>query len=294
MDVGLGEYVQKEATASWLAAYRLLCKSTPCIPEVAIRMAQLSEFERSFTHVLLYPPQPAAMLELEGRQGNFSARMYGAYVQEQRQQVSAGAPIRESFLVWHRSRHYDSARECVDYRGGQHQHTRPPTLVVACRYWYELTDGFWGQLVLTQIPHMYAKDLLPLEHGHLRSMQNFAGMLEYLSSWQWRSPGTVEAVGGTLFEVQALPLLLDDEGAVQDLGPCILGGAVFSSVRCAFEYLMALAKRDIQYRGMRDDRVSSFSYKQDLSRRNVTKLVAHNFCALLISSAPPLFSEENS
>ena len=98
-------------------------------------------------------------------------------------------------------------------------------------------------------------------------MQNFAGMLEYLSSWQWRSPGTVEAVGGVLFEVQALPLLLDDAGAVQDLGPCIPGGAVFSSVRCAFDYLMALAKRDLQYRGMRDDRVSSFSYKQDLSKK---------------------------
>ena len=29
------------------------------------------------------------------------------------------------------------------------------------RYWYELTDGFWGQFLLTQFPHQYAKDLLP-------------------------------------------------------------------------------------------------------------------------------------
>ena len=42
VDVGLGEYVQKESTSSWLAAYRLLSKSSPCLPEVAIRMAQLS------------------------------------------------------------------------------------------------------------------------------------------------------------------------------------------------------------------------------------------------------------
>ena len=39
VDVGLGEYVQKSSTAPWLAAYRLLCKSSPCLPEVAIRMA---------------------------------------------------------------------------------------------------------------------------------------------------------------------------------------------------------------------------------------------------------------
>ena len=41
IDVSLGEYVQKGQTAPWLATYRLLCKSSPCIPEVAIRMAQL-------------------------------------------------------------------------------------------------------------------------------------------------------------------------------------------------------------------------------------------------------------
>ena len=52
VDVGLGEYVQKSRAAPWLATYRLLCKSTPCIPEVTARMAQLSEFERSYTHVL--------------------------------------------------------------------------------------------------------------------------------------------------------------------------------------------------------------------------------------------------
>ena len=49
VDVGLGEYAQKGATAPWLAAYRFLCESSPCVPEVAIRMAQLSEWERSYT-----------------------------------------------------------------------------------------------------------------------------------------------------------------------------------------------------------------------------------------------------
>ena len=52
VDVGLGEYVQKNASSSWLAAYRLLSKTSPCLPEVAIRMAQLSEMERSYANVL--------------------------------------------------------------------------------------------------------------------------------------------------------------------------------------------------------------------------------------------------
>ena len=59
VDVGLGEYVQKGNTSAWKATYRLLSKSAPCIPEVAIRMASHTEFARSYSHTLLYPPLPA-------------------------------------------------------------------------------------------------------------------------------------------------------------------------------------------------------------------------------------------
>lgn len=65
---------------SWLAAYRLLCKCTPGLPEVAIRMHDLSELERSYSHVLLYRPQPKAMVTLEGRSVNCSTKMYGFYL----------------------------------------------------------------------------------------------------------------------------------------------------------------------------------------------------------------------
>ena len=116
VDVGLGEYVQKNATSSWLATYRLLSKSSPCIPEVAIRIAQLSEFERSYSNVLLYPPQPAAMLEYKGRQRNFSSKMYGFYLQEKRTQMQGSAPVSENFLTRHRDKEYDSAAECMRYR----------------------------------------------------------------------------------------------------------------------------------------------------------------------------------
>ena len=53
VDVGLGEYVQGGSTPTWLAAYRLLSKNTPGIPEVAIRMAHLSVETSSRPHQLL-------------------------------------------------------------------------------------------------------------------------------------------------------------------------------------------------------------------------------------------------
>jgi hypothetical protein len=97
VDVGLGEYVQSGSTAPWLASYRLLSKSTPCIPEVAIRMASLPEFVRTYSHVLLYPPQPSECVSPLGRKRNFSTRMYGIYLSEMVTVVTAGEPIGESF-----------------------------------------------------------------------------------------------------------------------------------------------------------------------------------------------------
>ena len=144
VDVGLGEYVQKNAVTSWLAAYRLLTKSAPCLPEVAIRMAQLSEFDRSYSHVLLYPPQPSAMLESRAVDANFSAHMYQTYLLDNRRAVAAGVSIAVSFLVWHRDKEYCREAKCMQYRAGRHNARYLPTQVVACRLWYELTDGFWA------------------------------------------------------------------------------------------------------------------------------------------------------
>ena len=96
-------------------------------------MAQLSEWERSYRHVLLYPPQPAAMLSVDARQQSFSAKMYGAYLAEKRQQVGYGIAITESFLVWHRDRQWDSEANEMDFRGGRHQQSRTSTFVTACR-----------------------------------------------------------------------------------------------------------------------------------------------------------------
>ena len=262
VDVGLGEYVQRDSTSSWLAAFRLMSKSTPCIPEVAIRMAQLPELLRSYTHVLLYPPQPAAMVDFEGRQGNFSAKMYGFYLEEKRQQSRAGVSVGQSFLQWHRDREYDKEGQQPVFRGMKHQHgARQPTRVVACRYWYELTDGFWGQFALTQLPHWRATQLLPRPGEYLEVMINFAGILGYLRSWRWGSPGLITVEEGGAFDVGALPYIVDSDGNLAPLAVYRQGESVFSSDREAYGYAASLARRDLEYRGFRDDRVRTFDWK---------------------------------
>ena len=264
VDVGLGEYMQRSSTAPWLATYRLLSKSSPGIPEVAIRMAQLPEFEKSYSHVLLYPPQPEAMIDFAGRQSNFSSKMYGFYLQENRTQVEAGACVSQAFLPWHRTRQYDAEKECISFRGGQHQRAHSQTLVVACRFWFELTDGYCGQFSLTMFPHLAAKDILPHASRHLKSMQNFVGALEYLSSWSCVAPGVISAQGGIRFATTALPMLVDEKGLLYQLGrDRAPGEKVFHSSKHAHEYFTLAMKRDLQYRGLRDDRMLSFELKQD-------------------------------
>ena len=222
-------------------------------------MAQLPEFDRSYSHVLLYPPQPAAMVAFEGRKVNFSAKMYGFYLQEMRQLVAAGQPIRESFLVWHRVRQWDSETNQLVYRGGRHQQSRTQTLVTACRYWHELTDGYWGQFMLTQVPHQAPQELLPAGR-HLTSMQNFAGMLEYLSSWTWRAADVVQTSSGCLVSAGSLPFLIDDVGQPISVGEYVAGQAVFATEGHAYRYLLEVAARDLQFRGFRDDRVANFRW----------------------------------
>ncbi len=210
------------------------------------------------------------MVEYEGRQSSFSGKMYGFYTQEKRVALeNFGHPISESFLVWHRARRYDAVEQMLKQRGGKHQQDTQPTLVVACRYWYELTDGFWGQFVLTPIPHQSASELLPRDHRYLQTMQNFAGMIDYLMTWRWddKREGMITSSGRTkactVFSVEALPLCVGDDGARESVGVYVAGAQVFAAEQAAFDYIKMLARRDLQYRGFRDDRVRCFGYKQD-------------------------------
>ena len=116
--------------------------------------------------------------------------MYGAYLAEQRDVVSHGGGISRCFLAWHRPRQWDMASDRMVFRGGGHQQANSQTMVVACWYWYELTDGFWGQFGVTQLPHRHPREILPTGR-HLESQLNFAGILEFLSSWSWRGEGLV-------------------------------------------------------------------------------------------------------
>ena len=118
------------------------------------------------------------------------------------------------------------------------------------------------------VPHVYARQLLPSNAKHLESMQNFAGMLEYLQSWVWTSDPSVAqssyADATLTFSIKSLPLLIDADGSIVRVGAeHAEGEPVFPSDEAAFKYMVASATRDLQYRGFRDERTYCFEAKQD-------------------------------
>ena len=68
--------------------------------------------------------------------------------------------------------------------------------------------------------------------------------------------------GGFVFDEGALPWYAGEGGHLERVGVYSQGAHVFPDDASAFEYLLRIAKRDLEYRGMREDRVRCFEYKQ--------------------------------
>ena len=88
-------------------------------------------------------------------------------------------------------------------------------------------------------------------------------------TWRWddKREGMITSSGRTkactVFSVEALPLCVGDDGARESVGVYVAGAQVFAAEQAAFDYIKMLARRDLQYRGFRDDRVRCFGCKQD-------------------------------
>ena len=87
-----------------------------------------------------------------------------------------------------------------------------------------------------------------------------------------------------MHHLDALPLLIDGAGDIHRLSAHVPGDAVFSGDEAVFNYMVGLAKRDLQYRGFRDGRIACFQHKQEanfLLHRRVQRCVdQHEYAKL--------------
>ena len=60
-----------------------------------------------------------------------------------------------------------------------------------------------------------------------------------------------------------MPLLVDGDGDKQGPSTHVAGELLFSGDASAYHHVVDLAKRDLQYRGFRDNRLACFQHKQE-------------------------------
>ena len=204
-----------------------------------------------------------------------SGQMYMRYLSEQQQKVDLQQPISESFLVWHRDRKWNPKLRQVDVFGMAQKH-KNFTKVCACRYWYELSDGYLGQWAVTQLPHMHYDDLLPTTLKYVPGMEHFVGILDYLLGWKYVDPDLIATRSGYRFRISALPCAVHGDGTFLSLPDYRPGEPVFVNDKAAFEYVCFLMDRDLTYRGHRDARMHTWHMRMQaffLLYRKVSSIV---------------------
>ena len=103
--------------------------------------------------------------------------------------------------------------------------------------------------------------LLPEYGKALEVMEHFAGTLEYMSRWVWKSDQLIEYDDRMVFRCDSLPLVVDEAGGIDALPFSGVGQLVFPEYTQAFQFMHQLCRRDLQYRGFRDDRLRTFDLK---------------------------------
>ena len=121
----------------------MLCKSSPCIPEIYVDFAGLPLVRRSFQVAEVYPPVPRPDMDLSQ---NDSYKLYGHYLRSV-EQVDGCRRQRLSFLTYAR-------RYRLDKDGVALRKPRPGQMVgVGIRFAFELLDVSIGQYAVMFFPH---------------------------------------------------------------------------------------------------------------------------------------------
>ena len=172
MDFRLREHLRAGESHRWRMTYRILCKSSPCVPEIYVDWAGLPLIRRSFQVAEVYPPVPRKDIDLAQ---NDSYKLYAHYLQSV-EQVDGGRLLAFSFLDY--ARRFRLDKETVSARK-----PRAGQLVgVGVRFSFELLDIAIGQFAVMFYPHTSPAQLCPREDVPMEYTRCFIGALQYLSS----------------------------------------------------------------------------------------------------------------
>jgi hypothetical protein len=144
--------------SNWRTTYRLLCKLSPTLSEMAVAFSMQPLMEASFRGDALHPPTPQVEDARPDPRKNRTRCMYEAY--KLRPEDEGG----RNFLEWAREWNAEIDAEgtiTVKPRGTFHRGVQRDLCALGMLYTFELLDIFVGQWVASRIPHWDEEDIEP-------------------------------------------------------------------------------------------------------------------------------------
>ena len=243
LDFRLREHLRAGESHRWRITYRLLCKASPCIPEIFIGWSGLPLMRRSFQVAEVYPPVPRWDTDLEQ---NDSYKLYGHYLKSS--VCSDGCRRQELSFISYARRYRLGQQDVLPRKLRQGQ-----MIGLGVRFAFELLDIAIGQYAVMFLPHTSYRDLCPHDEVPMEYTRCFVGTLQYLSRLRCGDTiGFICNVDGTMLARSAFPspdLLPAHTMADQPLFP-------EDNNETAFRYLSAILDDEladrVPVRGRRD------------------------------------------
>ena len=184
MDFRLDAETSPEGKHSrWKTAYRLLCRKTVCIPEVALWFYEAKPMIRNFRVGNCYAPIPWRS-ELKN---NNSERLYDFYLQQDN-------ICRKPFLDY--CRLYKSEGGKLKPYGKSNKR-----ICIGVRYASEMRDQFVGQLACMHMPHSCREQLFPdsTSDCDFQYVRCLLGFINYLLQLTLNADGTIGIGSGDYY-----------------------------------------------------------------------------------------------
>ena len=201
LDFKFSEHVRKEENYKWKMTYRLLCKLTPCVPEVFVHFAGLPLMKRSFLIDAVYAPVQKPELDLKS---NNSLKMYGQYVRTWLLGEVPTFVVETCFLEWCRKWKLDGEKMIL--------RNQAKTTAIGVRFCFELLDIYICQYCVMFFPHCKLNSFLSAEELVLDYTKYFLGAVRFLEGLSWCLDETREKVyvasDESIFEACAFPVKL--------------------------------------------------------------------------------------
>ena len=218
----------------WLTAYRLLCRKTVCIPEVALWFHEAEPMTRSFRIWKCYAPIPWAC----DQKNNDSERLYEFYLHQD-------VLCRGSFLEYCRLYKVESRKLKPFSRMGR------DTISIGVRYGSEMRDHFIGQLASMHMPHSCRDQLYPAagSDGDFLYVRCLLGFLNYPLQLTVNADGTIR-IGSSDYYANHGSYF-----APLPIGPA--GSTIFGSRADALGYIEQLLVAELTVRSLLLSRVDT-------------------------------------